>query len=66
MSANRIVMVSAALDENGRGDIFLRGVLTSDSLKYLQVDDYQREAQPLKSLAGIVAAIDVEEIEQVA
>jgi hypothetical protein len=52
-----VVMESAALDETPTKEIILRGVVTSESLSCLMVDDYQREAMPLSSQASILKAL---------
>lgn len=55
---NNVVIYNAARDETSGGQIILRGVLTAESLHLLRVDDYQREVQPLKALAGILKALE--------
>lgn len=47
MSRNSVKFVKAALDENDKGEIILRGVIDPSSLKDLQIDDYQREVLPI-------------------
>lgn len=56
---SQIVFVHADLDEIGIGEerkIVLRGVLDSQSLQHLLIDEYQREAKPLASLKSLVDA----------
>lgn len=55
---NEIRMTHAALDEREGGMIVIRGVIDDDSLKHLLIDDYQREALPLSSLASILSALE--------
>ena len=38
-----IKVLNAALEETPRGDFILRGTLSTESLKNLKVDEYQRE-----------------------
>lgn len=39
-------LFNAALDEDTRGDIVLRGVIDPTTLRFMRTDDYQREALP--------------------
>lgn len=55
---NQIKIINGALDENAEGDIILRGVVSSESLRLLLVDDYQREAMPLTALSSILQALE--------
>lgn len=54
-----IRITNGALDESDLrgGTVILRGVIDKDSLKHLRVDDYQREALPLSSISGLIAAV---------
>lgn len=56
---NSVRVIAGALDESDLrgGTVILRGVIDKESLKHLRVDDYQREALPLSSLAGLIAAV---------
>ena len=53
-----VVITNGALDEIGNGDIILRGVVLSDTLRLLKTDAYQREAMPLTSLQDIMSALE--------
>jgi len=54
-----VKIVNGALDEFGpRRDIVLRGVLSPDSLRLLQVGPYQREILPLATLKELVEAFE--------
>jgi hypothetical protein len=52
-----IKILKSALDEAPNGDIVLRGLLDPQSLKLIQVDDYQREAIPVTSKSTLVKAL---------
>ncbi len=52
-----IRIVNGALDELDEGTIILRGVIASESLRLLKVDDYQREVMPLTALSSILDAL---------
>lgn len=56
---NPVRVIAGALDESDLrgGTIVLRGVIHADSLKHLKIDDYQREALPLASLAKLITAV---------
>ncbi len=61
MSTTSVKILNGALDEipiPGNGtEIILRGVIDADSLRLLQVGDYQREVMPLSSLDSLVKAM---------
>src|ERR1044072_1712241 len=54
-----VVIRHGALDESDLrgGSIILRGVIDPDTLRYIKVDDYQREAALLTSLSELIHAI---------
>lgn len=54
---SRIDILHAALDEDGKKDIILRGVISPPSLRNLRVAPYQREVLPLSSLSELIRAI---------
>jgi hypothetical protein len=51
-----IKVLRGALDETANGDIVLRGVIAPESLRVLEVDDYQREVLPLASINKLAKA----------
>lgn len=54
-----VKIVNGALDEYGpRKDIILRGVISPDSLRLLQVGPYQREILPMATLKELVEAFE--------
>lgn len=53
-----IKVIRGALDETPVGEIILRGVIAPESLRALQVDDYQREVLPLASINKLVKAFE--------
>ncbi len=54
-----VKVINAALDETPQGEIILRGVVSSDSLKLLKVDDYQREVLSNKKVMELKEALRV-------
>lgn len=53
---NSVKMVHAALDEDKKGEIILRGVISADSLDYLKAGAYQREILPVSKINDLVEA----------
>lgn len=51
-----IKMSHAALDETPEKEVILRGRIHPDSLRFLQVADYQREVLPLSTINGLMEA----------
>ncbi len=56
MERTSIKVVCAALDER-ENEIILRGVIDADSLKYLQIADYQRDVSPQSKISNLMNAI---------
>ena len=56
MERTSIKVVCAALDER-ENEIILRGVIDADSLKYLQIADYQRDVSPQSKISSLMNAI---------
>ena len=48
-----IKILNAALEESPRGDLILRGTLSTESLKNLKVDEYQREVLARSGRGGM-------------
>ena len=54
--AGQITIINYGMDETPEGEIIVRGVIDSGSLRDLQVDDYQRERSSISSLSDLVNA----------
>lgn len=56
-AAGSVRILNSAIDETPSGEIVLRGVVDSSSLRLLKTDDYQREVAPLSSQDSIMTAL---------
>ena len=57
-SRESVKMIHAALDEDTKGNIILRGVISPESLYLLKVAPYQREILPSSKISDLVEAFD--------
>ncbi|HUD08228.1 MAG TPA: hypothetical protein VMQ52_04070 [Candidatus Saccharimonadales bacterium] len=56
-TSNSVKVINGALDETPKGEVILRGVLTTDSLWIPEVDDYQREVLAQRKVDSLKEAI---------